>query len=136
MGILKLSGWDVAQIWSDPRFDAVPEPKRKELFQEYRAVLSEVDAYNTANAAKQAVQERTAVAAQKVGGPCQTRPALRLAFVIKAEMSTNNRMRTAAGEVSKTQVLERHPANTMQRGEYPLYAPTGRGYRHAGHAAG
>ncbi len=57
------------QIWSDPRFDAVPEPKRKELFQEYCAVLSEVDAYNAANTAKQAAQERAAMAAQKVGVP-------------------------------------------------------------------
>ena len=54
------------QIWSDPRFNAVPEPKRKELFQEYRAVLGEVDAYNAANAAKQAAQERAAEASQKV----------------------------------------------------------------------
>ena len=57
------------QIWSDPRFDAIPEPKRKELFQEYRAVLGEVDAYNAATAAKQAAQERAEVAAQKVGDP-------------------------------------------------------------------
>ncbi len=55
------------QIWADPRFDAVSEAKRKELFQEYIAVLDEVEAYNTANAAKQAVQERAAEAAEQVG---------------------------------------------------------------------
>ena len=54
------------QIWADPRFDAVSEAKRKELFQEYIAVLDEVEAYNTANAAKQAVQERAAEAAEQV----------------------------------------------------------------------
>jgi len=45
----------------------VSEAKRKELFQEYIAVLDEVEAYNTANAAKQAVQERAAEAAEQVG---------------------------------------------------------------------
>ena len=67
--LLRSSACGLMQIWSDPRFDAVPEPKRKELFQEYRAVLGEVDAYNATSAAKQAVQERAAAAAQKVGDP-------------------------------------------------------------------
>lgn len=55
------------QIWADPRFDAVAEAKRKELFAEYLAVLGEVEAYNRASAAQQAVRERAAEAAGKVG---------------------------------------------------------------------
>ena len=54
------------QIWADPRFDAVPEAQRKAVFQEYKAVLGEVEAYNKANAAQQAVKERAAEAAEKV----------------------------------------------------------------------
>ena len=76
---LQLRWCTPAQIWSDPRFDAVPEPKRKELFQEYRAVLGEVDAYNAANAAKQAAQERAAEASRKVGTPCYAHQAWLLA---------------------------------------------------------
>ena len=36
------------------------------MFQEYKSVLGEVEAYNKANAAQQAVKERTAEAAEKV----------------------------------------------------------------------
>ena len=36
------------------------------MFQEYKSVLSEVEAYNKANAAQQAVKERAAEAAEKV----------------------------------------------------------------------
>ena len=57
------------QIWADTRFDMVPEPKRKELFQEYRALLGEVEAYNRASAAKQAAKGKAAEAAEKVQ-PC------------------------------------------------------------------
>lgn len=57
------------QIWADTRFDTVPEPKRKELFQEYRALLGEVEAYNRASAAKQAAKGKAAEAAEKAQ-PC------------------------------------------------------------------
>ena len=55
-----------AQVWADSRFDTVPEPKRKELFQEYQALLIEVEAYNRASAAKQAAKGKAAEAAEKV----------------------------------------------------------------------
>lgn len=61
------TSWPLAkrQIWADPRFDAVPEAQRKAMFQEYKSVLGEVEAYNKANAAQQAVKERAAEAAEK-----------------------------------------------------------------------
>lgn len=44
----------------------MPEAQRKAMFQEYKSVLGEVEAYNKANAAQQAVKERAAEAAEKV----------------------------------------------------------------------
>ena len=42
-------------------------------------MLGEVDAYNAANAAKQAAQERAAEASRKVGTPCYAHQAWLLA---------------------------------------------------------
>jgi hypothetical protein len=50
------------QIWSDARFEALPEAKRVQLFRDFRAVLKEVEAYHRNAAAKEAARaegERT-----------------------------------------------------------------------------
>lgn len=63
----------LVQIWSDPRFEAVPEPRRVQLFREFKAVLQEVEAYQKTAAAQEArraeeearrIQEQERAAAQ------------------------------------------------------------------------
>lgn len=48
------------QMWTDARFEAVPEPRRVALFREFKALLSEVEAYQRSQASKQAEADRAA----------------------------------------------------------------------------
>ncbi len=47
-------------MWTDPRFEAVPEPRRVALFREFKALLSEVEAYQRSQASKKAEADRAA----------------------------------------------------------------------------
>lgn len=47
-------------MWTDPRFEAVPEQRRVALFREFKALLNEVEAYQRSQASKKADAERAA----------------------------------------------------------------------------
>ncbi|KAK9901304.1 hypothetical protein WJX75_005502 [Coccomyxa subellipsoidea] len=61
-GITVGTSWPLVKrkMWTDARFEAVPEPRRVALFREFKALLSEVEAYQRSQASKQAEADRAA----------------------------------------------------------------------------
>ena len=61
------------QVWTDPRFEAVPEQRRVALFREFKALLGEVEAYQRSQAAQQAEAERAAAAAARAAAEAEAK---------------------------------------------------------------
>ncbi|BDA45257.1 probable serine/threonine-protein kinase STN8, chloroplastic at N-terminal half [Coccomyxa sp. Obi] len=66
-GISAGTSWPLVKrkVWTDPRFEAVPEQRRVALFREFKALLGEVEAYQRSQAAKQAEADRAAAEAAR-----------------------------------------------------------------------
>ncbi len=93
-----------AQVWTDPRYAAVPEARRTELWREFRAVLAELAAPAAAGAAPAAPAIAPAAAPSEVAaGDLGMAPLLDLAEPALAGATAAPALAAAAGSLTALQ---------------------------------